>query len=121
MRTLVLAMLVGALLFAKDSFGGPLKSVPVRDLELVPFATRSMQTEFEPNVRSTAILIGDGRTYLGLYVYDREGNCVAWDDVAAPRVLDDIAVEWHPSKRESYTIQVINFGRGMNNAKLVIR
>jgi hypothetical protein len=86
------------------------------------FGQSSFIERFEGQKRAGAIVIGDGGTYLGLYVFDRWGNCVARDDFTGSSAgRDDLAVEWYPPKVSTYVIEVRNFGPSTNGFTIVIR
>jgi hypothetical protein len=81
------------------------------------------------------IALGEERVFLGLYVYDEDGNCIGWDDetdVPIP-VRDedgrgfivherrDLAVVWYPPQTRQYTVEVRNFGRAVTQVKVLLR
>ena len=110
--------------------GQRLPSAPVKErapLESLvrPYGTTSFVALFEGVKRSSTVVIGDGKTYLGLYVHDRWGNCVAKDDIAGSAgsavVRDDLGVEWFPPDESPYTLDVCNFGRNFNEFSIAIR
>ncbi len=106
------------------SFGGgavlqPRK--PERHL-VTPLDRMSIVERFEGGRRAGAIVIGNGRSFMGVYVFDRHGNCVALDDsMGAGPVRDDLAVEWFPAETGAYSIEVNNFGLSANAFTLVVR
>src|SRR5262245_27124233 len=73
---------------------------------------------FKGKDRASIVVIGDGKTYLALYVYDPDGNCVAWDDDATFGTHDDLAAEWYPAQTASYTVEVRNLGMRRNAFQL---
>lgn len=115
-------VVVGFLLLAPGGTGAPLQGRPPGKIEIEPFGRASFVDVYPSHKRACVIVSGDGRTYLGLYVFDRWGNCVARDDytgIAAAR--DDLAVEWYPPEEAAYTVDVYNFGRSRNKALVVFQ
>jgi len=111
------------LLFCCGSGGGtslPLGE-PLRS-EIRPFGQAIFVNRLEGKKRASAIAIGDGSTFMGLYVFDRWGNCVAKDDYSGSTAArDDLAVEWFPPEAGQYTIELRNFGRSSNAFTIVLR
>jgi hypothetical protein len=86
------------------------------------FAHASFADVFDSQKRASAIVIGDGGTYLGIYVFDRWGNCIARDDfTGSVAAHDDLAVEWYPPEVGGYLVDVRNFGPSPNGFTIVIR
>lgn len=77
--------------------------------------------QFVAGEQARAIVIGDGRSYLGLYIYDSFGNCIEKDDRNPANVRDDLACVWTPSKSDSYGIEVVNLGRIPNTCQLTCK
>jgi hypothetical protein len=78
-----------------------------------PYETRSAKIEFVGTEKAAVACMGNHKTYLGLYVYDANGNCVAWDDLVATKgrsPTDGLAVEWYPPETATYNVEVVNFG-----------
>lgn len=112
---------VELLLIAGLSGGGPVEPRKTEKAQVTPFATTAFADHFEKGKRANAIVSGDGQTYLGLYIFDRWGNCVAKDDTSGSSAgRDDLAVEWFPPEVASYTIEVCNFGRYANEFTIAI-
>jgi hypothetical protein len=65
---------------------------------------------------SRALVIGDGRTALGIYVYDPLGHCVGFDDEPS-EVYDDRIVSWVAAIAGPYDVQIRNFGPLENHAE----
>jgi hypothetical protein len=61
------------------------------------------------------VVIGDGDTDLDLYVYDRAGRLVGYDDDPTDRCY----VRFHPSTTGSYTIKVVNRSPYLANAYVI--
>jgi hypothetical protein len=114
--------ILGTLIVVSLGGGAPLTTrKPVR-MAVEPFDRVSTIEPFEGQKRACAIVIGDGGTYLGLYVFDRWGNCIACDDMTDTRASrDDLAVEWFPPEAGTYTVDVRNFGPSNNRFTLVLR
>lgn len=117
---LAVPVLLFALGFSGDAPGQGRRPPPDRGIAL-PFRSWTKTQLFKANQRACFVAIGSGLTYLGLYVYDEEGNCVAADDQANFATRDDIAVVWFPPKTARYTIEVYNFGKRRNEFEYSIR
>ncbi len=113
--------LAALLVVAGLGVAGPLQPRPARPLLLLPGTSYLETTVFKGGEPATAIGIGEGTTYVGLYVYDDQGNCVKWDDLASAATKDDVAVEWLPRGNASYTIELRNFGLAPNTLEFVLR
>jgi hypothetical protein len=120
-RLIALLTLASLLSFTGSSYSGPqspLKLTPKID----GLRSYVSSLEFKGGERACAITIGDGRTFLGLYVYDKHGNCVAWDDEGqAKKTHDDLAAEWFPTQTGTYVVEVFNIGMLTNNCKVYLR
>lgn len=88
-------------------------------IKLDPFASESISVTFVGKKQASAICVGKHKTFLGLYVYDQHGNCVAWDDLISSRVNkeqpaagypDALAAQWFPAEDGQHTVEVVNFG-----------
>src|SRR5437879_6217753 len=102
-------------LLANLGGGAPVKAKQAGRSEVEPLGHALFLDQFESHQRACAIVIGDGETPMGLYVFDRWGNCIARDDYSgSPAVRDDLAVEWFPPEAAPYGIDVYNFGRSSN-------
>jgi len=120
-RYLLLVCGCAAVVFVGAVRGGPTTPIKAQSQEIPALGSRVFSVEWEGNRRACAIAIGDGSTYMGLYVYDAHGNCVAWDDEGTPRTCDDLAVEWHPRQNGVYAVEVHNSGLQSNRCKVVLR
>jgi hypothetical protein len=119
-----LFLLTIAALVAVSGFGHGSPVIPFKQqLPQVPqLSSQTYVLEFKGGERAVAIASGDGAaTYMGLYVYDNHGNCVAWDDDASWGTRDDLAVEWFPQRTDVYTIEVSNCGLRVNQCKVILR
>jgi hypothetical protein len=101
----------------------PVKAWDPRGAEPIrPLSSKSFVVEFKGGRRAGAIASGvDGTTFLGLYVYDVHGNCVAWDDRGNWATRDDTAVDWFPRENAVYMVEVRNFGVTTNACKIFLR
>jgi hypothetical protein len=95
------------------SFAGSGRSRPDLAINLVK--------EFKGGERALAIIAGDGSSYLGLYVYDADGNCIAHDDHGNYQTCDKAAVEWFPPQTGRYAIEVKNLGRFTDNFHFAVK
>lgn len=93
-----------------------------RTQELVPpYGQRNYSVVFFQGQRALIIVSGDQQSYLGLYVYDEEGNCVAQDDLGGQGSWDDLAVAWYPLRTGVYRVEVRNFGPRPNVFQIALR
>jgi len=122
MKRLLLVLSTAALLaFGGTGQGGPATPFKSQPIEVPPLASRVFNVEWEGEQRACAIVLGDGSTYMGLYVYDIHGNCIAWDDEGMPQTCDDVAVEWYPTQKGVFVVEARNNGMQSNNCKVVLR
>ncbi len=104
------ALLLLAVGFA-SGLGGPLPPSSAREGVVEANGSRSYVFPFKADARASVVIVGrTNQTNLGLYVFDRHGNCITWDDQGAAANRDDCAVEWYPPRTEPYTIEVRNLG-----------
>jgi hypothetical protein len=92
-----------------------------KDLIIPAGVTRSFVEAFKKNERALAIASGRGKACLGLYVFDRDGNCVAKDDISAPSTSDDLIVEWYPTEEGRYSVELRNAGFESNPYQFALR
>lgn len=112
---------LGLVLSASLAGSTPLSPQKPATLELAPFASQLLPMPFHGQQRALVIASGDGSSPLGLYVYDRHGNCVAWDEARAYVTRDDLAAEWVPPEAGLYLIEVRNAGWRTNSVTVAIR
>jgi hypothetical protein len=113
-----LLLLCGVLLLRGAPVGG---ERGVRG-EIEPYGIRHYQPlAFKGGEKALVIVSGNGQTYMGLYVYDQQGNCVAWDDLGNKHTKDDLAVEWYPAQTAPHTIEIHNFGPRRNIYQMAVR
>lgn len=121
--TCVLLVLVSALAVR----GGPLNPIDAErgflSATLEPFSVRTFGETCKAEERTMIMAIGRGNSPIAVYVFDPQGNCIAWDDLALNRknVSDDIALAWHPPREMRYDIELRNFGRESNLVEFTIR
>lgn len=56
---------------------------------------------------------------LGIYAYDRYGNCVAWDDVGSARLPAAVAINVQPGDDIELMVEVHNLGITSQKANLL--
>ncbi len=130
----VLTILSGGILYggaALALLGGtagspasPLARVLRRDnMDLGPFSYLSETRVFKGRERASIVLYGKtGRaSYLAVYVFDRQGNCLTWDDVGSSSTRDDVAVEWYPPQSQPYSYEIRNLGFQRTPFEMAIR
>lgn len=121
-RSVCLSCLAILTIAAGWALTGPTAEVPPQKMNLGAFSTKTFEITFEANKVARAICIGDGSTYMGLYIYDLHGNCVASEsNQNASKVRDDLIVEWVPGEKTRYTIEVVNLGRVVNRFTLAVK
>src|SRR5262245_50189630 len=120
-RLLLWLVLAGLLLATTDGQSDQVTSLKMERVELAPQVSRNFTQEFQGEKRATALAMGIGASYLGLYVYDSQGNCVAWDDTGDLATCDDLAVNWLPREKAVYTIEVFNAGYLNNHCRVIMR
>ncbi len=114
--------LLGALLWAGLSAGATVRPRAPERNAVDPYGITTFVDRFEGKKRACVVAVGDGSSYMGLYVFDRWGNCVAKDDASEVfATRDDLAVEWYPAETAEYTIDVRNFGSSRNIFNISIR
>jgi hypothetical protein len=70
---------------------------------------------------SRVMAIGDGRTPVGIYIYDPQGHCIVFDDEPIARVYDDRIVTWVAAASGPYELQIRNFGPRYNRLEASAR
>jgi hypothetical protein len=78
-------------------------------------STDTYQLTFRAGQLAEIGVSGDGDTDLDLYVYDANGNLIAYDEGYS----DDCFVNWVPKWTGAYTIKVVNRGRVYNQYAIV--
>jgi hypothetical protein len=106
---------------AAFAFGAPLHGPPPLQSELLSYGGDRFPVVFRGGERAVVVVQGNHQTYLGLYVFDEEGNCVAHDDLGNQSSPDDLAVEWVPARTGRYWIEVHNFGLRRNTFEVAFR
>lgn len=109
-KTFALTALVVLLSAGVGSWASPEKKVGHEKATVGGMSSWSRTVTFKAGEPAYAIVVGDGNSHLGLYVLDEHGNCLARDDAADAKFLDDRWVIWHPTKTQRYTIEVRNLG-----------
>lgn len=74
-------------------------------------STDTYQISFIANVLAEILVSGDGDTDLDLYVYDSNGNLIAYDESYS----DDCYVRWVPAWTGRFFIKIVNRGPVYNN------
>jgi hypothetical protein len=96
------------------------KPQPVPTITLGGGLSHTQYIKGKEGKESLVVAVGNGATFAALYVYDRDGNCVALDEGRAP-IKDDLAVSWVPAKDEPYAVELVNFGRAENKFSMATR
>lgn len=74
-------------------------------------STDTYQISFIANVLAEILVSGDGDTDLDLYVYDSNGNLIAYDESYS----DDCYVRWVPAWTGKFFVKIVNRGPVYNN------
>jgi hypothetical protein len=107
------ACALGAALVCGGPEGGPKN---FREI-IKPYAVFSKGLKFKGGERASVIASGRGDADLDLYVFDENGNLVAWDD--SP--LDACAVEWLPDRAGQYSLEVRNTAPNFDAVEFLVR
>lgn len=113
--------LLALVLAAAPSGAGPIAPIAPLQLKLEPYSISARQIPCEPGLRTVAIASGSGASLIELYVYDEDGNCVAWDDHVTKNFPDDVGAEWFPPRPAVYSVELRNGGGVTNKVQLGIR
>lgn len=120
-RLILAVPVVGVLLAVAPGAGAPVKEVAARQYDL-PGLNQVVQTVELKGLEPTRIIAsGNKRYHLGLYVFDAQGNCVAWDDYGGPDVREDCGVVIVPPADGTFTVQVRSFSPQENGVRIVVR
>jgi len=85
---------------------------------LEPFPALSQGVRFKGGERARVVVVtARGETDVDLYIYDGDGNLVAWDD----RPLDACSVEWLPERADRYAVEIRNAGPAVGEIEIQIR
>lgn len=113
---------VAAMMACLDrSGGGPVEEVKAGEHTIDSFATLAFHHELKAQEVTRIIASGAERNYLGLYVFDGEGNCVAWDDFGGTQAPEDCAVLFVPPAQGVYRVEVRNLSDSPNQVRVVVR
>jgi len=83
---------------------------------LGPFGYKQTVVNGSAGLESRALVIGDGRTAVGIYVFDSQGHCIGFDDEPSD-VYDDRIVSWVPAAAGPFDVQIRNLGPSFNRAE----
>jgi len=122
MRTILGASLLSVLLCVSFS-AADLVSPRKRETKqgVPPYSLRTYSDTFKKGELGRVIASGVGDSCLGVYVFDAQGNCVAWDDKSEARTADDLYAEWLSADLERFNIEVRNAGFESNSFRLALR
>jgi hypothetical protein len=121
-RLMCIAVLLAILAFVRPGHGSPVQKISLRSGKLEPYKSYVETLQCKGRERTQAIALGrDGRTYLALYAFDADGNCLDLDDEAVPNAKDDAAIEWYAAHNGLYTIEVRNLGPNQSVFYIAVR
>ncbi len=114
--------LVILLMGAALGTGAPLDPrVGAFDDKITPYAQNDYWRKFEGGKKAVAIVVGKRAGFLGLYAFDPDGNCIAWDDDVNPNTPNDLVVEWIPPRTGLYSLEVKCLSRLDNEYLMAVR
>jgi hypothetical protein len=120
-RLLFFVTTAGSIMLGSILLGAPVVPLKQQLVQVPQFSSVSYTREFKGGEIAKVIASGSGASYMGLYVYDIYGNCIAWDDEGTPATCDDLEVEWEPREKGIYTVEVRNCGPRVNQCKVIFR
>jgi hypothetical protein len=118
MRKYVLCSALLVLLVGGDfGTGAPLdpKVRGGRAVSLEGYGQQTYWRKFDGGRTAKFIVMGLEFGFVGLYVFDPHGNCIAHDDEVSSRTPNELAVAWTPPRTDTYTIEVKALGRLANH------
>ena len=90
--------------------------------KIASMSIRAYARQFKPNESALAHVYGNGNSSLTLYVFDPQGNCVAWDDnITDPQYCDELAAEWISDSLGRYSVEIRNVGTSPHTFTIGIR
>ena len=78
---------------------------PIQKIRLEGMGHHVFIQEFKAQEPARVVVSGESGHTLALYVFDRHGNCVAWDEPTGG-IPDDAAVLWVPPTQDIYYVEV---------------
>jgi hypothetical protein len=85
--------------------------------KVAPFGSAAKALVFKSGEVTRVVMAGSPQADADLYVFDADGNLVAWDD--SP--LGAGAAEWLPQRTASYTVEIRNSAPAADTVDLFIR
>lgn len=110
-----------AVFVAMPGSSEPIEGRKSVDVTVPPQSVQTFVVRFQPHHLANVITVGDGKAPLGLYIFDRHGNCICHDDRGGGGVGDDNAVAWYPSSDEPYFVEIANLGVKENKCDVTFR
>jgi hypothetical protein len=118
---LIACALICFVLPGGESASAPTKENYAKEHVLEGWGSIIQSFELKGQEETRIIASGETALYLGLYVFDAHGNCVAFDDYAGTHVREDAAVIFVPPVQGAYTVEVRSFFGRDNKVRLVVR
>lgn len=114
----LLALVLSLALVASGSASPEGESTGKSSIAVLPgFVASTESRSFRGLEPSTIVVFGKrSDIFLGLYVFDPNGNCVAHDDAG-----DDLAVQWIPPRSQPYSYEIRNLGMIATPLEMAIR
>lgn len=95
---------------------GATKDYEVLTTTVKAHSTDVYKVQFRGGETAIVVVSGDGDTDLDLMVYNPSGDLVASDTDST----DDCVVSWTPSRTQTYTIKVKNYGSVYNRYRMAV-
>ena len=78
------------------------------------YSSRSFRATFEGDEMAEAAVIGDGGTYLSVYITDKNGREVKRSERKTVHYL-----RWYAATTQQYTIKIVNHGDVYNDCRIL--
>jgi hypothetical protein len=95
--------------FITPTGGAPVRVEPAKEYPLIGLGqiNETFKLKGQEPARVVASALKDPTARLGLYVFDADGNCVAWNDTGS--TPNTVGVVFVPPAEGAYLVQVRNF------------
>lgn len=100
---------------------GPEKGTIKKQSGVTAFGSKTFTVNFKGRQRTLIAVSGNKSAVLGLYLFDKNGNCLRRDDKGLGENRSKCAVEWFPHETGPLLIEVRNLGALDSGFHLVIR
>lgn len=123
MRFILIIGFLALLLFVPTSNADLLKPQQYYlEQKVAAMSSRAYRLQFKPNESNLVQAYGSGSSTILLYVFDTNGNCVAWDDnVTDPQYCDEVGTDWVANGDGRYSVEVRNVGVSPHAFSMAVR